>query len=293
MRGISYRKTSIGWNIIKVHYSADPDKDPTNAVGAAWLALSRKGISARRHRKEFEIDYGALGGQLVFPGFDESVNVVEPFRPDPRYWTAWLGADPHPRTPHAFVWLCIDREGDMVVQYSHWPQRDESEPRQTVAEYVQDLKDIENSGMVVPSRFEVMDVAGKAFNSDEEHNYFDAYQKLGVHFQPAKRNKDLSGYDMISEAFKLKPYGENGELRPTLTIMKGCGDNDELIYRLKTLRFREYKQPQTDKNPLEEVEDKNRHLIDCLSYILLDEPRYVDPNPHREEYKPLYPGLGR
>jgi hypothetical protein len=276
--------TSIGWHVIRLHYSADEAKDPSTPEGRKWLAETKKGISDARFRKEFEIDYGALGGQLVFPEFDESIHVVEPFRLHPDEWTTWLGADPHPRTPHAFLWLSINREGDMVVSFSHWPQRDESEPRQTVKEYVDDLKAIENSGLVVPSRYEVMDVAGKSFNADEERNYFDAYRDEGVHFQPAKRNRDLSGYDLICQALRPKPYGEGGKEKPSLLIMAGLGDNDVLVDRLKTIRFKEYKQPTTDKNPPEEVEDKNRHLIDCLSYILLDDPRFIDLHEAQEEY---------
>ncbi len=32
----------------------------------------------------------------------------------------------------------------------------------------------------------------------------------------------------------------------------------------------------THKDPLEKAQEKRRHLVDCLGYILLDRPRFVD-----------------
>jgi hypothetical protein len=283
VKGISSRITPLGWNVNRVHYSADPDKDPSTPAGAAWYENICKGMRARDVRKEYEIDYGALSGQLVFPEMDESIHVVRPYELDRNDWTCWLGADPHPRAPHAFVWLVVNRYGQKVVLYSYWPQlEDESQPRLTVAEYAENLKLIEASSLVIPSRYKVMDVAGKSFNATEKYDFFDAYRYEGIYFQPAKRNRDHSGYDLIGQALKLAEYND-GE-RPELTIMAGCGDNDELIRELRTVRFREWKQVMTDKDPPEEVEQKQRHLVDCLSYILLDDPRFIDLRRPAEQY---------
>jgi hypothetical protein len=53
---------------------------------------------------------------LVFPEFDESVHLVHhsAVEIDPAYWTVWMACDPHPRTAHAFVWLAVNRDGEMV-----------------------------------------------------------------------------------------------------------------------------------------------------------------------------------
>ena len=112
---------------------------------------------------------------------------------------------------------------------SYWPQRDESEPRQTVKEYVDDLKEIENSGLIVPSRYEVMDVAGKSFNADEERNYFDAYRDEGVYFQPAKKNRDLSGYDWISQALRPKPLAKRDPSGPFQKVKGAAVSQQPLV----------------------------------------------------------------
>jgi len=72
MKGISRRRTKLGFNILRLHYTADPDKDPATQVGKVWYNEARKGMSAARWAQEFEIDYGALSGQLVFPEWDDS-----------------------------------------------------------------------------------------------------------------------------------------------------------------------------------------------------------------------------
>ena len=123
MKGISTRTTKLGFNILRLHYTADPDKDPATPAGKRWLEEAKRGMSDARWRQEHEIDYGALGGQLVFPGFDESVHVVQARMPlDPAYTTVWLACDPHPRTAHAFLWLAVNREDEFAVAWSWWPQ---------------------------------------------------------------------------------------------------------------------------------------------------------------------------
>lgn len=298
MKGLSHRKTQLGWDVFRWHYSADPSKDPASPEGAEWVAHAKKGMKDRDWRKEYEIDYRALGGQLVFPEYDDSIHVVEPFLPlDSREWTVYQGADPHPRRAHAFVWLAVNRDGDKVVPWSFWPeevnqQREENhEARLTVSEYAERLKLIDKSWLGLEPYGRVMDQAGHNFNADEELDYFQKYQTCDIHFYPAKKNRDLSGYDSISEDLKPKPT-DSGKPRPTLTIMRGCGDNDLLCEQLRTLRFREWKGNITDKDPPRDPQDKNRHLIDCLGYIELAGPIFVDRYRSSDPWEPIYPNIG-
>ncbi len=105
-------------------------------------------------------------------------------------------------------------------------------------------------------------------------------EDVGVVFQPAKKDiGSVERHDLINQALKLRPVTlaySSVVHRPRLTIWKGCGDNDELVYQFKTLRYREWKGQVTDKDAPEEPQDKRRHLLDCLKYILLDRPRFID-----------------
>lgn len=295
MKGISTRVTKLGFHVLRLHYSSDPDKDPSTPLGKKWYIEARRGMSDARWRQEHEIDYGALGGQLVFPSFDESIHVVPNQMPlDPNYSTIWLACDPHPRTAHAFVWLAVHRGGEMAVVWSWWPEERHQKEGLVTKDYVQALKDIDDSPLGLTPYVRLMDVAGRSFNADEEKSYFDKYQDYGVYFNPAKKNRDLVGYDHINEALQVSSYavGDDVEKRPRLTIWEGCGDNDVLIRQLKALRYREWKGNVTDKDAPEEPQQKERHLIDCLSYILLDGPIFIDRGKRGSTFKPVYPAIG-
>lgn len=225
MQGISTRRTKLGFHVLRVHYSADPDKNPQTPQGRRWLEEAKKGMSDARFRQEYEIDFGALGGQLVFPGFDESVHVVADKMPlDPAYSTVWLACDPHPRTAHAFLWLAAHREGDLAVVWSWWPEERHKREGLVTKDYADAVKVIDESELGLKPYLQLMDVAGRSFNAEEEKSYFDKYRECGVYFFPAKKNRDLVGYDLINEALKPRPYtiGDKSEQRPLLTIWAGA-----------------------------------------------------------------------
>lgn len=294
MKGVSVRvipegKPAEGTRVVRLHYLADPTMTPERIAD-----LKGQYTTEARWNREMEIDYGALGGQRVFPGFDESVHVVPHQMPiDPWYSTIWLGADPHPRTAHAFVWLAAHREGEMAVVWSWWPEERHKREGLVTKDYAESLKEVEDSPLGLKPYMQLMDVAGRSFNAEEEKSYFDKYRECGVYFEPAKKNRDLVGYDLINEALKPRPYtvGDKVEQRPLLTIWAGCGDNDVLVHRMRSLRYREWKGNVTDKDAPEEPEQRDRHLIDCLSYILLDGPTFIDRNRKGGGFEPIYPNL--
>jgi hypothetical protein len=291
MKGISKRTTSLGFNILRLHYAADPDKDPATPAGKLWYDEARKGMSDARWRQEYEIDYGALGGQLVFPEFEVSTHVSPLVRLNPEDWTAWMACDPHPRAAHAFLWLSINRDGEMVVPFSWWMEYDGTEKKRlTVKDYAKWIGEVEKTHLF-NCPYRVMDVAGKSFNATEQHNFFDAYRDEGIYFQPAKKNRDLSGFDLISEALRPKPYsvGNGEEMRPRLTFMEG---NDELVYQTSHLRFAEFRGNVVDKESPQMPVEKRRHLVDALCYVLLDDPRFIDlrqPQPEYDDHNVIRP----
>ncbi len=64
--GMEYRKTAAKANILTIHYSADPDKDPCTELGAQWVEEARADIlSESKWRREYEIDYNAYAGRPV------------------------------------------------------------------------------------------------------------------------------------------------------------------------------------------------------------------------------------
>jgi hypothetical protein len=69
MKGLDIYKTQDGFTVARLHYTADPDKDPETVAGKAWLIEALKGIpggmASPQWRKEMEIDFLAFSGQLL------------------------------------------------------------------------------------------------------------------------------------------------------------------------------------------------------------------------------------
>jgi hypothetical protein len=188
----------------------------------------------------------------------------------------------------------------MAVVWSWWPEERHQRETLVVKDYVKCLNEIDdyqvggNVSFGLKPYYELMDPAGKSFNATEELSYFDAYRNEGRYFRPAKKNRDLSGYDKINEALQLQEYTVGNETVqwPRLTIWEGCGDNEVLVRQLKSLRYKEWKGNVTDKDAPEEPQQKERHLIDCLSYILLDGPQFVSQEKRVSTWTPRYPAVG-
>lgn len=296
MKGVSLRQTKLGWTVARVHYSADPDKDPARN-GKAWYEHARKGMRERDWRKEFEVDYTALGGALLFPQFDPSVHLVEPFVLNPSDWTIYEGADVHPRVEHAFVWMAVNRSGELVIPYSYWPngenerRSNEHQSRLTVKDYCKNLGTIETEFPWLKPWYRTMDPAAQGFNATETRSIMDAYRDENYMHYPSKKNRDWSSYDMISESLKLKPFAVGSEeiLKPKLTIMAGMGSNDELANELRSIRYREWRGANPDKDPPQDPIEKDRHLLDALGYIFLTDPIFVDQRGKLTPFQPVVP----
>lgn len=252
--------------------------------------------------REMEIDAHARGGQKWFPEFDRSIHYVNQFL-TPRgtitadRWTVWLACDPHPRRAHAFVWLMVNKYGRKVVPWSYWPEEENQErhdakqPRLSCTDYVDKLSTVEKFGLFPKSYIDLMDPAGENFDAAEDVNYFDRYRQAGISFRAAKKNRQYAGYDKISEMLRLVEY--EGVLQPQLTILRGCGDNDILVSQIEALRYKELKGvAAAEKDPPPDPLNKDKHLIDCLSYILLDEPRFIEPRQSVGGWEPIYGAIG-
>jgi hypothetical protein len=261
--------------------------------------LKSKYADENSWKQEMEIDDRARSGQRIFTQWDATIHLVDPpcmptsmKRED---WTTWQMCDPHPQTPYAFLWLAVNRRGELAVIWSWWKHEvDEkgAKKKRSIGEYAAMLNS-HDSMFGKPYR-RLMDPAGKAWDGSDNQDFFETFRRvvdtktqkrIGVVFNPAKKNFGYNGYALINQALRVHEYVINDQLvkRPRLTVWKGMGDNNVLAERLEMARWREWKVPLDDKDPPEQPELKDLHLVDCLSMGMLDGPRYVEPHLVQEQ----------
>ena len=107
--------------VARLHYSADPEKNED------WARVQRQRSIDQFHsdlwwRQEMEIDANAALGAPLFPEFNREFTVCKPF-PIPHEWTRWMGIDPHPRVPHAMLWLAVSPNDDWIFYREYWPSK--------------------------------------------------------------------------------------------------------------------------------------------------------------------------
>jgi hypothetical protein len=110
MQGITESKTDQGIHILRIHYTADPDKRSPE-----WVAEQKRGMTAAAWAREMEIDFHVFPGKPWFPEFDYERHVskeeLKPIRGRPivRGWDYGL-------TP-ATVFTQTTAKGQMLVLY--------------------------------------------------------------------------------------------------------------------------------------------------------------------------------
>lgn len=77
--GVRRWKNSNGFEIFRVHYTADPRKRTT-----AWRESERSGIAANEWNREYEIDFASFMGKPVFEHDYDDSTMCKPFKLDPK-----------------------------------------------------------------------------------------------------------------------------------------------------------------------------------------------------------------
>lgn len=117
VKGCTLRRTVHGQTVMRLHYSAIPERDPDTEEGAKWKRRERAlSSSEAAWKKEQEIDYLAQGGESVFgpvlsvPEYYEQIIISDPhWMPDPR-WDVAFGFDHGKTNATALVKAYITRE---------------------------------------------------------------------------------------------------------------------------------------------------------------------------------------
>lgn len=295
-KGMMMRRTVAGLPVVRLHYSALP------FATTEWAERERAKYTSQSYWDlEMEIKYDAMSGQRVYPEFDPVVHVI-PDEEVPRRGCRYMSIDPHPRTPHAMLWLLIDKFSDWYIYRELWPSTVYGEPRNikdsesdnqfTIREYAETIAFLEGNkvewknaeeddeygiyrrvgGERIIDRF--MDQAGKGFmasgESQVEETYASRYDRFGIQCSdPYKIHK--SGEDAIHALLKLRRHDLRG-LWPRLHVAASCR---ELSLELQKYRYKMTRASADDKELKQEGVEARSHQIDNLRYLATANISYI------------------
>lgn len=291
------RDTTKNITVARIHYSADPDKD------LDWAQRTKSTYqSPSLWDQDQEIKFDAFAGQLVFSEFQKEYTVIKPF-PIPLDVTHYMGIDPHPRVPHACLWMYVNKIGDFVFYREFWPSRmygkrgniPEDDETFLIPEYAKTIlwMEGEEPNLFAPNGYtdnqgrrqeiysRVGDPAAKGWKSNRELGreeavtFWDTYRESGIYLVEAKKDFQASR-DLVGSKLKPKKYlGPDGETTQSeILIFDTC---QELILQLQTNRYPTLTPGQTStRDPIEKPIEQRRHMTDLMRYIVSSDPAWID-----------------
>ena len=270
LTGIQAGLSAEGVQVIRIHYSADPLKNPATADGAAWLKRELEGYRGEtdpRWRKEMEIDFDAHGGQLLFPYMleNEKYLYVKPYSVEGVYKVA--GLDYGTRNPSAFEVLAAgDQHISVVYEYYEPPKKaiendEEFRQRKGYKNLCAAIKKCPYfDGLTIYADPSLWNKTQESQDNKGLMSVADLFKGEGVELTPGQRGRDFACYEHIDKDLWKEPKN------PQFTIFKNC---PWLWWELQRLRFGDYSATtQVNQNLQEKIVDKDNHAWDAVKYAL-------------------------
>lgn len=204
---------------------------------------------------------------IIYKDYEPGVHRIASF-PISGNYTIYMALDPHPRTPHACMWMAVDPHGTKFVI-------DELFTTGGPEELSAKILAIESSkGYNIARRI----IDPMAFVKDQTKDVPVLQEQLaakGLYFEAA--SKDLStGILRVQQSLK---YGkEDGVIikPPELYVVDTCSRVD---WEFKRYVWSEWSPSMSEnKSPRSHPKDKDDHMMECLYRLLLLEPTYIYMN---------------
>lgn len=203
---------------------------------------------------------------LVYKEYNEKVHFIKPFKIGTNY-SVYCALDPHPRTPHAVMWLAVDNQGTKYII-------DELFTEGAPDELAGKIKAKENEMGIVP-RYRIIDPM--ALVKDQTKNVpilQDQLNSLGLYFHPA--SKDLTvGILRVKQALHFGMEDCIVTKSPELYIFNNCQRTD---WEFKRYTWDEWSPRMREQKTAKlKPKDKDDHMMENLYRLLLLEPKFIPP----------------
>ncbi len=210
-------------------------------------SMSQDEIESRRYGK-----FRATSG-LVYPEFDENVNVIEPFQV-PKEWQDTISIDPGLHNPLSAHFYCVDFDGNVYVVAEHYEaEKDVTYHANKIKEIADKLDWKRNSAGKLTA---LIDPAASQKTLSSEKTVVELFNDNGI-IVNTKVNKD-----MFTGIATVKSYLKSADGRTKLFIFKNCVN---LIREIKSYWWGD------GDNPIK----KDDHSLDELRYYLMTKPKNI------------------
>ena len=229
------------WSIT-MEWADNPYLDPEE-IKLLTNAFDKESVESRRYGK-----FGEEGG-LVYPEFDESVHVVDPF-PVPPEWYDNISIDPGLHNPLSCHFYAVDFDGNVYVIAEHYERERDVDYH---AARIKEIADELNWHRDAKGRLKcIIDSAASQRTLSSLKSVADLFYEKGI-LCDTSVNKDLwSGIAEVKSRFKTRP--------PSIVIFRNCVN---MIREIKGYYWGNGDAPV-------KADD---HAMDELRYYLMSKPR--------------------
>lgn len=265
MKGINERITNTGINVLEIHYSADPSKDPDTPEGSLWKVRELLGYpggeSGAKWRREMEIDFYVQGGQLVFPNMEANRNriCIKPFD-IPAEWSLYGSFDYAGRGVTAFLVHAVNHKEEDY--YTVWEFYKVNSGYVNTANAIKKCPYYDRLEWIVadPS---IWTPTQEQKGQKELVSMAQLFAEQGIVFMKGKRGGDNEFAELINETLWK---GMSEGVQPKYRMFETC---EKHWWEMSRWRYMDYTTAtQSYRNLKEQMVDKDNHTIDALKYFL-------------------------
>lgn len=201
---------------------------------------------------------------LVYKEYNEKVHRIKPFKITDNY-SVYCALDPHPRTPHAVMWLAVDHQSTKFIINELFTEGSPSDLAGKIKakEFEMDIEPVQR---IIDPMALVKDQTKEVPILQEQ------LANEGLYFEPA--SKDLStGILRVKQALRYDKEDINLTKPPELFIFNNCTRTD---WEFKRYIWDEWSvRMQEQRNAKSKPRDKDDHMMECLYRLLLLEPEHL------------------
>lgn len=295
IKGLKYWKNPKNqFNILMLHYSADPNKDPERD-GKEWHENEKKGALKSLWKKEMEIDFTTKSGKLIFGAeycdFDPKIHFINSFEYEVPI-EQLISLDFGQRNPTAALVGVWTMQNVLYVVDEYYKAAIPSVSSREMFDKFGYLMGIdedtnqEEKKTAAIHRFgvRVIDPTTKAKNRTTVQNGEEIEYSVVEEFEDNGWEFELGSNDVASGITRIREYLKVDENKKShLYIFKDkCPNlcNELLKYRYKELTEIQSKTRNKSEDPVK----KNDHAVDALRYMIMTRPN-TPSKPIKEKTK--------